>query len=120
MTRATSPSSGASGVPPPRETAMPPSAEPRSPLASLLEALAQAVESRRGHDVIARLLTDTHAACQDAAARASGEAKTHLTNFLQALETWHRLWPQMGARPEFQQAVVREARAWANRVRKFL
>ena len=96
---------------------MPPPAEPRSPLAGLLEQLAQAVESRRGDEAVVVLLKEAHPACQDAAQHACGEPKTQLTNFLQALETWHRVWPQMGARPEFRQAVVREARAWANRVR---
>lgn len=96
---------------------MPPPAEPRSPLAGLLDQLAQSVEARRGDEAIVRLLKEAHAVCQDEARHASGEAGTHLTNFLQALETWHRVWPQMGARPEFRQAVVRESRAWANRVR---
>jgi len=95
---------------------MPP-ADAANPLAAVLEELAQAIESRRGDETVVRLLKDAHPACQQAAKAASGEPKTHLTNFLQALETWHRVWPQMGARPEFRQAVVREARAWANRVR---
>ena len=99
---------------------MPPPAEPRSPLAGLLEQLAQAVESRRGDEAVVVLLKEAHPACQDAAQHACGEPKTQLTNFLQALETWHRVWPQMGARPEFRQAVVREARAWANRVRTLI
>lgn len=96
---------------------MPQPAEAGSPLASLLEQVAQAIESRRGDDAITRLLQDAHAACRDATKHATGEPKMHLTNFLQALDTWHRLWLQMGARPEFRQAVAREAHAWANRVR---
>lgn len=95
---------------------MPPTAS-ADLLASLLERAAQAIESRRGDDAVTHLLQEAQAACQGVAKQASGESQTHLTNFLQALKTWHRLWPQMGARPEFRQAVVREARAWASRVR---
>ena len=89
----------------------------REALAKGLIELADAVEGGRPARVIAGLLADNEIACHGAIAEQTGAAQELLRHFIHALETWQRVWPQMGSREEFRMAVVREARQWSARLR---
>lgn len=85
-------------------------------LADLLVQLAVAIEMKQPTSPVQRLLVDAQAQCEQAAVQAPAEMKILLMNFMDALRTWDNVWPVMGARPEFRQAVAREARQWSKRI----
>lgn len=83
-----------------------------------LGTVAGLIEGRKPDAEIQAALRNALTDCQRAAADSRGEPQALLRNFTQALQTWDRVWPQMGARAEFRLAVVREARQWASRLTK--
>jgi hypothetical protein len=78
---------------------------PPEDLSAAFEALAAAVE-RGGSAAQLQPLFDRALAVCDR------------TDLRTVLATWRDVWPRMGARPEFRQAVAREARLWAKRLRE--
>ena len=85
-------------------------------LASQFGRIAAAIEARQPDRVLSDVLNTTQALCAAAAPGApSAEAGTLLTNVQTALETWRTVWPRMGERVEFRQAVTREAALWAKK-----
>ena len=86
------------------------------PLAGALETIAETLEAGRGS-------TDVTAALHEAAARCQGrgdlptDQQRLFQNVHTVVSTWREVWPRMGARREFRQAVAREARLWARRLR---
>ena len=85
-------------------------------LADLLVRLAVMIEQGQPASPVQHILADAQEQCEQAAVKAPDYLKTMLTNFMDALRAWYNVWPVMGARPEFRQAVSREARQWAHRV----
>jgi hypothetical protein len=73
-------------------------------LAAAFEALAAAIDQGRTEAQLEALFDQALAVC-DAA-----DLRTVLT-------TWRDVWARMGRRPEFRQAVAREAGLWARRLR---
>lgn len=80
--------------------------------------VADLVEKHATPQAIEKLLARLRTDCESAAAGAGSKAaKETLAHVQQALDTWKSVWPRLGAQKEFRAAVVREARAWSNRLK---
>ena len=79
--------------------------------------LASAIERREPNRAIVAVLQANQIHCHGAIAEQAGPRQELLRHFIQALDTWAKVWPQMGAREEFRAAVAREARQWAARLK---
>ena len=85
-----------------------------------LEVATQA-EKHAAPQVIEKLLTQLYHDCEMAAAAAkSKEIREVFAQIQKAVETWKSVWPRLGSQQEFRSAVVREARAWSNRLKDSL
>ncbi|MBI3087847.1 MAG: hypothetical protein HYY91_03065 [Candidatus Omnitrophica bacterium] len=82
----------------------------------MLARLAVSIEQGQPTGFVQHVLADAQAQCEQAAVKAPADLKMLLANFMDALRAWYNVWPTMGARPEFRQAVSREARQWSHRV----
>jgi hypothetical protein len=79
--------------------------------------IVDAIEQRQSDRLVTETFETTRALCAEAAAHASGAAaRTLFANVHTALETWHTVWPRLGAQKEFRQAVAREAALWARKL----
>ena len=79
-------------------------------------AITAAAEDDERHAIMGTALSQTKAACEEAAAHEqSGDVKQRLTDVASALQTWQDVWPRLGTQPEFRLAVSREARLWSKR-----
>lgn len=82
--------------------------------------IAEAVGKRSPPQTIEKLLSKLCQECESAARQfTTKEAQAAFIQVQQALETWKSVWPKLGSQPEFRSAVVREARAWSNRLKNF-
>ena len=61
-------------------------------------------------------LHDAQMVCEQLAQASTGERHSLAVNLRSAAETWHSVWPRLGSRAEFRQAVAREADLWARRL----
>lgn len=78
--------------------------------------IAASIEGRHSADAIVEIVRATQVLCATAAQASSGDLNALLTNVQTALETWARVWSRLGSQQEFRQAVMREAKLWANRL----
>ena len=86
-------------------------------LAARFASIAACAGARYPAAAMLETLTQTAAACADAAsAEQSPETKQLLTNLQTAVTTWHQVWPRLGAQREFRLAVAREAKLWSKRL----
>lgn len=90
---------------------------PTGGLDAQFKRIADAIEQRQPDSHVVEALTAAHALCVTAAAHAqTAQIRTVLTNVQTALDTWRTVWPRLGTRTEFRQAVAREAGLWARKL----
>ena len=86
-------------------------------LEAQFQRIADAIEQRASDRLVTETLETARALCAETAAQTSdAAARTLFTNVRTALETWHTVWPRLGAQKEFRQAVAREAGLWARKL----
>ncbi len=76
--------------------------------------IAQAVAGRESAERVAAACADAERCCDWASEGAQpAQTKALLENVTTAVRTWREVWPRLGGRTEFRQAVAREADRWA-------
>lgn len=86
-------------------------------LEAQFQRIADAIEQRQSDRLVTETFETARTLCAEAVAHApAGASRTLLTNVQTALETWHTVWPRLGAQKEFRQAVAREAALWARKL----
>lgn len=87
-------------------------------IAGGFDAIAAGIKDHKSTVQIIGLMTDTWQQCGVGARDgATADAISLLSNLQTALTTWQEVWPRLGARKEFRQAVGREAAMWSKRLR---
>jgi|GEM_PF-4107249 len=89
---------------------------PLHELTVALGQLAEAVEHRQ-EDTVARHLQATPTLCRALAPQQPQDRQALLEDLAHRLEVWASVWPRLGQDPGFRQAVAREARLWATKLR---
>lgn len=86
-------------------------------LSSEFSAIAASIEARQAEAAVTDALATAQATAQ-AVARSRGptEVTALAANLSTALQTWGSVWPRLGQRAEFRQAVLREATMWSKRL----
>ena len=85
-----------------------------SDIGRTFSAIAACIEAGGSPSAVASALRTAWSACDRiASALSETDAKRRLVNVQQALQTWQRVWPRMGAQHDFRTAVIRESRLWA-------
>ena len=77
-----------------------------SDVSASFETIASGIETGASTSAVVAALRAAGARCE----------REGLANVRQAVEAWERVWPRLGAQPEFRTAVVREARLWAKKL----
>ena len=84
---------------------------------AFLQVAAQ-IEQRNTGEAVEKLLKQLRLDCQQLSEAAkSKEIQSSAARVQQAVETWLQVWPRLSSQDDFRLAVVREARAWANRLK---
>lgn len=87
-----------------------------SRLAAEFGRIAASIGGRQSADAVVEIVRATQVLCATASRSSSDDLSALLTNVQTALETWRAVWPRLGARAEFRQAVAREAGLWSRRL----
>jgi len=84
-------------------------------VADAFAAIADGVAAGQPDAALRQRFQQALSACRQAAASAPAELQPLLANVQQALATWDEVWPRLGGQEPFRNAVIREARTWAQR-----
>lgn len=86
-------------------------------LSSQFAAIAAAIDGHGTDAAVTEALHTTRTATRTMAqSRAPAGVTSLAANLSTALDAWESVWPRLGQRAEFRQAVIREATMWSKRL----